>query len=305
MFNKGEWQKICNADFPTIRLFMKFSNIVAAMAMFCAVSASANTNNESVAPEAALSADTIVAEDMNALDHEFTRGNADKTVYNDRVFYAEDGETVCMEAVPNCGLYIGGYAGADLFNQNITPVGGLELGWHGKHIRIAGGADFGTSKYNDESDKAGQHYLMTNFHADLGVKIANLPSHFKHQNEVWAIGSMMYKVRKNYNAFNTTKEDDKTITNTSSEFRVKGSTMAFGGGVLLNFKNYMKRTNWYVKAVAYAGQEYYFSGSEVKFGASVSIGFNFVLGKKAVNKKAIKKYFGTYDNYKSWKSSCR
>lgn len=282
----------------------KFFNIVAAMVI--AVSASAN--NESVAPATApvvenLSSDTIVAEEesMAEMDHSFTRQYADKTIYNDRVFFAEGKDTTCTEAIPSCGLYIGGYAGADLFNQNITPVGGIEMGWHGKHIRIAGGADFGTSKYNDESDKAGKNYLMTNFHADFGVKVTNLPSHYKNQNELWVIGTMMYKVRKNSNVFVT----ETTTETTTDTYKVKGSTMAFGGGFLVNFKNYGKRTNMYVKGIAYVGEEYYLSGSERKFGASLTVGFNFILGKKAVNKKAIKKYFGTYDNYKSWKSSCR
>lgn len=295
---------------------MKALNIMAAIVMNAVALTTASANNEKVvapaaAPVAILSSDTIVAEDeeMSALDHEFTRTYADKTIYNDRTFYRDDqtGELVCMEATPNCGLYVGINAGVDLFNQNFTPEAGAAIGAQFKGFRVEGGVSFGTSKYNDESDKAGEHYLMTNFHADLGIKICefNKKGSPKHQKELWAIGTMQYKVRKNYNAFSTIEDNEDATTTTSGEFRVKGSTMAFGGGVLVNFKNYEKRTNWYVKAVAYAGQEYYFSGSEVKFGCSVSVGFNFVLGKKAVNKKAIKRYFGTYDNYKSWKSSCR
>ena len=212
--------------------------------------------------------------------------------YDYRSVETDNGQRVLLETAPNSGLEIGINAGVDYFNTMITPTVGAELGYHGKRFSFAASANIGMSEYNKESAKAGEKYMMTNFNLEAGVRLFDLPSKYLHQKEVWLIGNFGYKVRKNYNDFTDDAHDG------SLDFKVKGSTMIFGAGVRVDFKNYMKRSNIYVKALAYAGQEYFIDGSEVRFGASVTLGVNFVMGKKMYNESAINKLFGSKSNYK-------
>lgn len=212
--------------------------------------------------------------------------------YDYRSVETDNGQRVLLETAPNSGLEIGVNAGVDYFNTMITPTVGAELGYHGKRFSFAASANIGMSEYNKESAKAGEKYMMTNFNFEAGLRLFDLPSKYLHQKEVWLIGNFGYKVRKNYNAFTDDAHDG------ALNFKVKGSTMIFGGGVRVDFKNYMKRSNFYVKAIAYAGHEYFFDGSEVRFGASATLGFNFVLGKKTQNTSAINKLFGSKSAYK-------
>ncbi len=214
--------------------------------------------------------------------------------YDYRSVVLDNGQKVLLETAPNSGMEIGVLAGVDYFNDLVTPVGGIEIGYHGKRFSVSGNASFGYSEYNTESQKSGQRYLSTNFGADLGVRLFDLPSKYLHQKEVWIIGSFGYKVRKNYNKF--TEEGEKATTDLKME--VKGSTMTYGAGIRVDFKNYMKKSNLYVKAMVYTGQEYFFDGSRERIGASITLGFNFVMGRKAYNEGAIKSLFGSKAAYK-------
>ena len=215
--------------------------------------------------------------------------------YDYRSVETADGKRVLLESAPNSGVEIGIHVGADYFNDVFTPTAGAEVGYHGRRFSFAGGASFGKGEYNDHSDKAGSSYLVTNFYADGGVRMFDLPSKYLHQKEVWLIGSFGYKVRKNYNQF----IEDGELMEGDVNFKVKGSTMTYGLGIKVDFKNYMKKSNWYIKAMAYTGQEYFLEGSEARFGASLTIGFNFVVsGRHTVNHQAINKMFDSYEQYR-------
>lgn len=314
---------------------MTFKNIaVAAAALFSVANASASTNyffseemvdNAPIASFAELMEEKAPAEELNYVelkevapkaaevetpaadnevivdttrinDFEYVSHIQRKTLNYDYRSVEVDGQKTLIEVAPNCGLEIGAKAGADYFNGNLTPTVGGELGYHGRNFGIWAGVEFGVSKYNSESDKAGDKYLMTNFTLDAGVKLFSFGKKhgYLHQNEFWLIGQFGYKVRKNHNAYN-----DETETATSSLMtHVKGSTMTFGGGVRVDFKNYMKKSNMYIKAVVYAGQEYFADGSRERLGASVTLGYNFVWGKTQRNTPVINKLFGSTKAYK-------
>ena len=234
----------------------------------------------------------VVLDTTSISDFEYIQAVHARTANYDYRSVEIDGRKVIVETAPNSGLEIGVSAGVDLFNNMLTPTIGGEIGYHGKRFSFAAGVNFGMSEFNKDSEKAGQKYLMTNFGLDAGVRLFDLPSRYLHQKEVWLIGSFGYKVRKNFNAY--TADDyngDLTV-------EVKGSTMTFGAGVRVDFKSYMRRTNVYVKALAYTGHEYFVDGSKERFGASVTIGWNFVMGKKAYNENAINSLFGSKAAYK-------
>ena len=242
---------------------------------------------ETVAESAAIVEDTIEVDDF-----EYVQAVHRRTANYDYRSVEVDGHKTLLETAPNSGLEIGVNAGVDYFNSMVTPTVGAELGYHGKRFSFAASANIGIIEYNKESTKAGEKYMMTNFNLEAGVRLFDLPSKYLHQKEVWLIGNFGYKVRKNYNSYTDDAHDG------SLDFKVKGSTMIYGAGVRVDFKNYMKRSNIYVKALAYAGQEYFIDGSEVRFGASVTLGVNFVMGKKMYNESAINKLFGSKSNYK-------
>lgn len=254
-----------------------------------------------VAPEAAevetSATDEVVVVDTTKIsDFEYVSNVQRKTLNYDYRSVEIDGQKVLLEVAPNCGVEIGVKAGADYFNGNFTPTVGGELGYHGRNFGIWAGVEFGISKYNSESDRAGEKYMMTNFTLDAGVKLFSFGKKhgYLHQNEFWLIGQFGYKVRKNHNAYET-----ETETSTSSLMtHVKGSTMTFGGGFRIDFKNYFKKSNIYLKAVVYAGQEYFADGSKERIGASVSLGYNFVCGKTQRNTPVINKLFGSTKAYK-------
>ena len=235
----------------------------------------------------------VMVDTVDVDDFEYVQAVHRRTAnYVYRSVQTDNGQRVLLETAPNSGLEIGANVGADYFNGMLTPTVGGELGYHGKRFSFAASADFGISKYNNESDKAGQKYFTTNFNLEAGLRLFDLPSKYLHQKEVWLIGHFGYKVRKNYNSYTDNAYDGDL------KVSVKGSTMTFGGGIRVDFKNYMKRSNVYVKAIAYAGQEYFVDGSKERFGASVTLGYNFVLGKKMQNTSAINKLFGSKTAYK-------
>lgn len=283
---------------------LNFKNIVCGIAM-CATFFSANAECvenvdffeegpvEAIAPaQDTVASEAVEVDTIEVDDFQYVEAVHRRTANYDYRSVEADGKRVLLESAPNSGLEIGVQAGVDYFNSMLTPTVGAELGYHGKRFSFAASANVGMSKYNSESSKAGEKYLTTNFNLEAGVRLFDLPSRYLHQKEVWLIGNFGYKVRKNYNAFTDDAHDG------SLDFKVKGSTMIFGGGVRVDFKNYMKRSNLYVKAIGYAGHEYFFDGSEVRFGASVTLGVNFVLGKKMYNEKAINKLFGSKAGYK-------
>ena len=234
----------------------------------------------------------VVLDTTSISDFEYIQAVHRRTANYDYRSVEVDGRKVLIETAPNSGLEIGVNTGVDLFNNMLTPTIGGEIGYHGKRFSFSVNTSFGMSEFNKNSEKAGQKYLTTNFGLDAGVRLFDLPSRYLHQRELWLIGQFGYKVRKNFNAY--TADDyngDLTV-------EVKGSTMTFGGGVRVDFKSYMRRTNVYVKALAYTGHEYFVDGSESRFGASLTIGVNFVMGKKAYNEKAISSLFGSKAAYK-------
>ena len=234
-----------------------------------------------------------VIDTTNVSDFSYVENVMRKTVNRDfRSVTTKNGRCIITETVPNSGVEIGINAGVDVFNSNVTPTIGGELGYHGRNLSFWGSVNLGLSKYNAESNKAGQKYMMTNFNFEAGLRIMDLPSARLHQKELWLIGSFGYKVRKNFNAYtNNAYDGDLTVS-------VKGSTMTFGGGIRVDFKNYMRRSNVYAKALAYTGHEYFVDGSESRFGASITLGINFVMGKKAYNEKAIRALYGSKAAYK-------
>lgn len=283
---------------------LSLRNIVCGIVM-CAASFSANAECvenvdffeevpvEAIAPaQETVASEAVEVDTIEVDDFQYVEAVHRRTANYDYRSVEVGGKRVLLESAPNSGLEIGVQTGVDYFNSMVTPTVGAELGYHGKRFSFAASANVGMSKYNSESSKAGEKYLTTNFNLDAGVRLFDLPSRYLHQKEVWLIGNFGYKVRKNYNAFTDDAHDG------SLDFKVKGSTMIFGGGVRVDFKNYMKRSNLYVKAIGYAGHEYFFDGSEVRFGASVTLGVNFVLGKKMYNEKAINKLFGSKAGYK-------
>ncbi len=283
---------------------LSFRNIVCGIVM-CATSFSANAECvenvdffkevpvEAIAPaQETVASEAVEVDTIEVDDFQYVEAVHRRTANYDYRSVEVGGKRVLLESAPNSGLEIGVQAGVDYFNSMVTPTVGAELGYHGKRFSFAASANVGMSKYNSESAKAGEKYFTTNFNLEAGVRLFDLPSRYLHQKEVWLIGNFGYKVRKNYNAFTDDAHEG------SLNFKVKGSTMIFGGGVRVDFKNYMKRSNLYVKALGYAGHEYFFDGSEVRFGASVTLGINFVMGKKMYNEKAINKLFGSKANYK-------
>lgn len=283
---------------------LSFRSIVCGIVM-CATSFSANAECvenvdffeevpvEAIAPaQETVASEAVEVDTIELDDFQYVEAVHRRTANYDYRSVEVGGKRVLLESAPNSGLEIGVQAGVDYFNSMVTPTVGAELGYHGKRFSFAASANVGMSKYNSESAKAGEKYFTTNFNLEAGVRLFDLPSRYLHQKEVWLIGNFGYKVRKNYNAFTDDAHEG------SLNFKVKGSTMIFGGGVRVDFKNYMKRSNLYVKALGYAGHEYFFDGSEVRFGASVTLGINFVMGKKMYNEKAINKLFGSKANYK-------
>lgn len=234
-----------------------------------------------------------VIDTTNVSDFSYVENVMRKTVNRDfRSVTTKNGRCIITETAPNSGVEIGINAGVDVFNSNVTPTIGAELGYHGRNLSFWGSTNLGLSKYNAESTKSGDKYLMTNFNFEAGVRLMDLPGARLHQKEVWIVGSFGYKVRKNFNAY-TDNEHNGELT-----VEVKGSTMTFGGGVRVDFKSYMRRTNVYVKALAYTGHEYFVNGSESRFGASLTVGVNFVMGKKAYNERGIKALFKSKAAYK-------
>lgn len=265
------------------------AELVNGVDFFEEVAATVTEPAQETVAESAIDVDTIEEVD----DFEYVQAVHRRTANYDYLSVETDnGQRVLLETAPNSGLEIGVNAGVDYFNSMVTPTVGAELGYHGKRFSFAASANIGMSEYNKESTKSGEKYLTTNFNLEAGVRLFDLPSKYLHQKEVWLIGNFGYKVRKNYNSYSDDAHDG------SLDFKVKGSTMIFGAGVRVDFKNYMKRSNIYVKALAYAGQEYFIDGSEVRFGASVTLGVNFVMGKKMYNESAINKLFGSKSNYK-------
>ena len=211
--------------------------------------------------------------------------------YDYRSVTDDTGREILLETAPNNGAYAGIVVGADLFSTNISPILGGEIGYRGRRFMFAGNVTFGYDKYNEESDKAGQLYLATNFQGQLGVRGFDLPSKYLHQREVWFYGIYGYKIRQNYNVFTHDAYEGELKVD------VKGSTMTVGVGVEFIFKNYMQCSNWSLKGQVYTGHEYYIDGSRLKLGASISVGYNFVFGKKMRNHKAIRQLFGTEQAY--------
>ena len=235
----------------------------------------------------------VVVDTTCVSDFQYVENVMRKTVNRDfRSVTVEKDRCVLTESVPNSGVELGISTGVDYFNSNVTPTIGAELGYHGRNLSFWGSANLGLSKYNTESNKAGEKYMMTNFNFETGVRLFDLPSARLHQKEFWLVGQFGYKVRKNYNSY-TDNEHNGALT-----VEVKGSTMTVGAGVRVDFKSYMKRCNVYAKALAYTGHEYFVDGSESRFGASLTIGINFVMGKKAYNEKAIRALYGSKAAYK-------
>ncbi len=232
-------------------------------------------------------ADTTYVDDFN-----YVQSVQRKTINYDYRSVEVDGRDVLLEVAPNSGVQIGFQAGVDYFNFDVTPTVGVEVGWLGRRFGFAGTVSAGIAKYNDESDKAGQKYISTNFNGALMVRLFDFPSKYLHQKEVWLVGEFGYKVRQNFNVYTT----DGYYGDLSVE--VKGSTMTYGLGLRFNFKNYMKKSNFYVKLMAYTGHEYFMNGSETRFGASATLGFNFICGKTMKNHKAINAIFGSEKGYK-------
>lgn len=225
-------------------------------------------------------------------DFEYVQAVHRKSVnYDYRSVQDDEGREILLETAPNSGAYAGIVVGGDYFATNLSPVIGGEIGYHGRRFMFSGTITFGYDKYNKESDKAGQRYLATNFQGQLGVRGFDLPSKYLHQREVWFYGVYGYKIRQNYNVFTHDAYEGELKVD------VKGSTMTVGVGVEFIFKNYMKMSNWSLKAQVYTGHEYYIEGSRLKLGASISVGHNFVFGKKMKNKKAIRELFGTEQAY--------
>ena len=226
-------------------------------------------------------------------DFEYVQAVHRKSVnYDYRSVQNDEGREVLLETAPNSGAYAGIVVGADLFSTNISPVIGGEIGYHGRRFMFAGNVTFGYDKYNEESDRAGELYMTTNFQGELGVRAFDFPSKYLHQREFWFLGSYGYKVRQNYNVFTHEAYDGELKVN------IKGSTMTVGVGCKAVFKNHMNMTNWYVKGMVYTGHEYYIDGSRLKLGATLSVGFNFIFGKKMKNHKAIKNLFGSEEKYR-------
>ena len=235
----------------------------------------------------------VVIDTTEVSDFAYVENVNRKTVNRDfRSVTTEKGRCVLTETAPNSGVELGVNVGVDYFNSMVTPTVGAELGYHGRNLSFWGSASLGLSKYNTESNRAGQKYMMTNFNFEAGLRLFDLPSARLHQKEVWLVGDFGYKVRKNYNSY-TDDEHNGSLT-----VEVKGSTMTVGAGVRVDFKSYMKRCNVYAKALAYTGHEYFVDGSESRFGASLTIGINFVMGKKAYNEKAIRALYGSKAAYK-------
>jgi hypothetical protein len=206
------------------------------------------------------------------------------------------GKQILLETRRNNGMEFGPAVGVDVFNNVFTPTLGGEVGWHGKNLGLWAGANVGVGQYNAESNRSGDTYLVTNFNLDGGVRLFDLQSNFLHQKEVWLIGSFGYKLRKDEKSAETAGYDGFSYE------KVQGSSMTYGLGVKVDFKNFMKANNFYVKVMGYSGHEYYINRgrSEVKFGASLTIGFNFVTpSRHSYNEKAINKMFGSVAQYKA------
>lgn len=230
-------------------------------------------------------------------DFAYAKAIHEKTFnYDTRSVKLKDGSQVLLESRRNNGSEIGAFVGVDYFNEVITPTFGGEIGYHGRRFGLWANASIGRGEYNNESNRAGDTYVVTNFGLDGGVRLFDLPSKYLHQREVWLLGSFGYKLRKDE------KESFTEGMEGSLQNKVQGSSMTFGAGIKVDFKNHMKATNWYIKAMAYSGHEYYMQRghSEVRFGASLTVGFNFVVpSRHSYNDKAINKLFGSRAKYKA------
>ncbi len=229
-------------------------------------------------------------------DFDYVKAIHEKTFnYDTRSVRVEGQENpVLLETRRNNGTEFGFHVGADYFNGVLSPTIGAEVGYHGSLFGVWGTASVGRSEYNELSSLKGEPYTCVNFAIDGGVKAFNLPSRYLNQREVWLIGQFGYKLRQNENEYFEEGVDG------SMRRWVKGSSMTFGAGIKIDFKNYMKGNNWYIKAIGYTGHEYYETESKIRYGVNLSLGFNFVVpSRHSYNDKAINKIFGSRENYKS------
>lgn len=249
---------------------------------------------------AAVAAFIIVISSANAQvnsvnDFEYVRNITEKTYNYDTRSVEIDGRRVLLESRRNNGLEIGISAGVDYFNETVTPTVGGEFGYHGRNWSLMATCDMGYSQYNKESSRAGQKYLCTNFGAEGGLRLFDLPSRYLHQKEVWLVGRFGYKLRRDEQETETEGFEGSLMS------RVEGSSMVAGAGVKVVFKNFMKGNNLYVKAIGYGGHEYYMDRgrSEVRFGGFVTVGLNFNCSKKKINTQAINQLFGSEAAYRA------
>lgn len=163
--------------------------------------------------------------------------------------------------------------------ENFSPAAFAGLTFAGKRFESGAGMGLAISKYNDESDKAGQFFPCPIAYADLGVVILRFPMRgFDNQGKLSTGYRFMYVFDKNHNKnAERTYETATEIVTTSDFFAVEGNSMAHC---------------WYFKAIfslkhlgcSYLGVEvygglynrYYEEGSRKKalVGASVTLGLS-------------------------------
>ena len=89
----------------------------------------------------------VVAEDTVAVtDFGYAQAVHARTAnYDYRSVVLDNGQKVLLETAPNSGMEIGALVGVDYFNDVVTPIAGMEIGYHGKRFSVSGNASFGYS----------------------------------------------------------------------------------------------------------------------------------------------------------------
>jgi len=233
---------------------------------------------------------------------------AQKTYFYDKDVLAVDlgsGEKTFVKKIrrnPTSGVALGINAGVVQMAENFSPTLGLGLTMAWKRIEGNVGFAGAISKYNDESDKAGESFLTPIANADLGI-IVTRGSLGGYDNQWYlSIGySFMYVFDKNHNKnAERTYETATEIVTTSDFFAVEGNSMAHCAYVKARFSlHHLGCSAVSVKAFGGIYNRYYEEGSRRKAIVGVSASFELSGAKKRVDNNVVELQYELeqYNNY--------
>jgi hypothetical protein len=245
-------------------------------------------------------------ENVNLNDFAYQMAKLEKNHYTDHVVYsyADDPHEYTAGARAKHGAYIGLTGGAQYFDGHVSPMGGVVVGWEGKHIGFEYDGTFAVGHYTEEADR---NNPFVEFDSRLMMKFKVLANNSQSW-QLWIDPYFSYKLSFDYHENNssttTVRETDTEIITTidklANNYEFKASSMGVGLRLELVHRPYM--SPWAFRGYIGSGtqQLFYSDGNRFhpEFFGGFAVTYNFdasaiwdgsFLQKTGLSKKQAKK----------------